>query len=273
MPQYMLKDAEPRQRLAALEALLDPWTIRLLEALGIGEGWRCLEIGAGGGSIADWLTHRVGPQGYVLATDLDPRYLEELAAPNLEVRRHDIAAEELPEGAFDLVHARAVLEHVDAREAALDRMVAALKPGGWLLVESGDYISWTPITIEPAERAALFTKASAAALNYLPMDIFYGRRLVEDLRARGLAEVEADGWVFVLRGGSPATQIWRAIWTAYQERFVEEGVLTAEEFTGLIALHDDPEFAWFGPICLAAWGRRQANSTANLIKEPFEYSS
>jgi SAM-dependent methyltransferase len=261
MAVYMLKDAEPRQRLAALENVLDPGTIRLLEALGTGEGWRCLEVGGGGGSIAAWLARRVGPSGYVLATDLDPRYLEVLAAPNLEVHRHEIATDELPEGAFDLVHARAVLEHVAEREAALDRMVAALKPGGWLLVESGDYVSWTPITTEPADCAAFFTKASVAALQFLPLDLFYGRRLVEGLRARGLSEVEADGRVFVVRGGSPTAQIWRGIWTAYQERLVDEGVLTAEELARLIALHDDPEFTWLSPIVLAAWGRREAIAT------------
>jgi SAM-dependent methyltransferase len=273
MTQYMLMNAEPRNRLAAIEALLDPGSVRLMESLETGQGWRCLEVGAGAGSIAAWLAHRVGPHGYVLATDLDPRYLEELAVPNLEVRRHDIATDELPEGAFDLVHARLVLEHLSERETALDRMIAALKPGGWLLVESGDYISWTPLTTEPAERAALFTKASLAALQYLPFDILYGRRVVGDLRARGLTEVAADGRVFVIRGGSPDALPWRAVWTTYEERLVNEGVLAAEEIAGLIALHDDPEFMWLSPIVLAAWGRRQAITTANPCKEPFGYSS
>jgi hypothetical protein len=262
----MLQNAEPRQRLAALEALLDPGTIRHLDALGTGEGWRCLEVGAGGGSIAAWLARRVGPDGYVLATDLDLRYLEALAAPNLGVRRHDIAADELSEGAFDLVHARTVLEHVAGRETALDRMAAALRPGGWLVAESTDIISWTPITTEPAGRAAFFARASAAAWQYLPLDCFYGRRLVEDLRARGLTEVEAEGRVFAIRGGSPSARIFSAIWTAHKERIVDEGVLTAGEIARFIALHDEPEFAWMSPICVAAWGRRRENSSTNLGK-------
>ena len=117
-------------------------------------------MGAGAGSIAAWLCQRVGATGHVLATDLDTRFLDALDAPTLEVRRHDITTDALPEGAFDLIHIRAVLEHLPppARAAALGRMVAALKPGGWLLAESGDYVSWTPATALPAERAACFVR-------------------------------------------------------------------------------------------------------------------
>jgi len=54
---------------------------------------------------------------------------------------HNIVADELERDAFDLVHTRAVLVHLAERDIALDRLVAALKPGGWLLVEETDSIS------------------------------------------------------------------------------------------------------------------------------------
>ena len=50
-----------RQRLASIEAQYDPITIRSLERCDIAGGWQCLEVGAGGGSIATWLCERVGP--------------------------------------------------------------------------------------------------------------------------------------------------------------------------------------------------------------------
>src|SRR5258708_22948748 len=93
-----------RRRLALLEAELDPGTIQQLAARGVGPGWHCLEIGAGGGSIASWLTQRVGPTGHVLATDINTRFLDALDLPNLEVRLHNIVTDELPVNSFDLVH-------------------------------------------------------------------------------------------------------------------------------------------------------------------------
>src|ERR1700741_5051029 len=118
-----------RERLAAIESGLDPFSIECLRNIGVGEGWRCLEIGAGGGSIAEWLCRQVGASGRGLATDLQTKFLQAIEASNLEVRRHDITTEELESGAFDLVFARKVLEHLADPGSALRRMYAAARPG------------------------------------------------------------------------------------------------------------------------------------------------
>jgi 2-polyprenyl-3-methyl-5-hydroxy-6-metoxy-1,4-benzoquinol methylase len=89
---------QERRRLDALETIWDPWTIRNLNGIGVSEGWRCAEIGAGGGSIARWLAAHVGSTGHVLATDLDTRLLEAIDASNVETRLHDITTEDLEPG-------------------------------------------------------------------------------------------------------------------------------------------------------------------------------
>jgi ubiquinone/menaquinone biosynthesis C-methylase UbiE len=63
-------------RLRSLEDWLDPGTIRHLRARGAGAGWRCLEVGAGAGSVARWLSAAVGSGGDVLAIRAcqDPRF-------------------------------------------------------------------------------------------------------------------------------------------------------------------------------------------------------
>ncbi len=58
-------------RLRLLERLFDPTTTRHLEMIGVSKGWKCLEVGAGAGSVAQWLSMRVGPAGKILATDID----------------------------------------------------------------------------------------------------------------------------------------------------------------------------------------------------------
>ena len=57
MSTYLFDNAgeQAGQRFSSLETLYDPWTIRHLEATGIGAGWHCWEVGGGGGSIAAWL--------------------------------------------------------------------------------------------------------------------------------------------------------------------------------------------------------------------------
>ena len=104
---------EAGERFDALAALYDPVTIRHFHTLGVGDGWRCLEVGAGGGSVVRHLADRVGTSGRVLATDIEPRFLEPLRdLANVDVARHDVAVDPLPEAEFDLIHARLVLVHV-----------------------------------------------------------------------------------------------------------------------------------------------------------------
>lgn len=106
-----------RRRLGLLEAEFDEGTRYHLLARGVSNGWACLEVGAGNGSVAEWLSERVGPAGRVTATDLDTRFLEALSRPNLEVSQHDIVADPLPETTFDLIHCRLLLMHLPQVES------------------------------------------------------------------------------------------------------------------------------------------------------------
>lgn len=247
-----------RQRLAAIEDWMDPGTIRHLEALGVGPGWRCLEVGAGGGSIAAWLARRVGLAGYVLATDLDTRFIDVLDAPNLESRRHDIDADPLPEGAFDLVHVRLVLAHLSARGEALRRMVAALRPGGWLLAEEMDFVSAVPDATSDPATTALVARAVAAHHRVLAghcFDPFYGRSVASDLQAHGLVEIGTEGRLTNWRGGSPAAAAWRLTFVQLREELLADGDITLGEHAALLARFDDPGFAFMSQVILAAWGQ------------------
>ena len=94
-------------------------------------GWRCLEVGAGAGSIVRWLSDAVGPTGQVLATDIDTRLLEGVVATNVEIRVHDLLADRWDLAGFDLVHVRAVLHHLPGRQArVIARLISTLHPGG-----------------------------------------------------------------------------------------------------------------------------------------------
>src|SRR5262245_25255929 len=125
------------ERLRLVEAFGDATTMRPIDQIGVLPGWRCLEVGAGRGSIARILAERVGPNGRVIATDINPRFLDSLKASNVEVRQHDILTDRL-DGPYDFVHSRYLLEHLSNPAKALTHMVGALRPGGVLLAEATD---------------------------------------------------------------------------------------------------------------------------------------
>ena len=257
---YTLDNAgkEASARFDALAAMYDPVTIRHLEERGVSSGWHCLEVGGGGGSIAAWLAARVGSAGHVVVTDIDPRFIESLQVPNLEVRRHDIVNDPLPEGTFDLVHSRLVLLHLPEREKALARMVAALKPGGWLVDEEFDASSMPPNpAVNPGEVLLKTLIASRRVMQDRGADDrVFARRLFSRLRAHGLVDVAAEAGIFMWHSGSPGASLLRANFEQLRSNMIDAGYITEEEFNQDIARLDDPGFMMPSPIMWTAWGRR-----------------
>jgi SAM-dependent methyltransferase len=266
MSQYLFDNAAPQaaQRFESLRSLYDPITTCHLETVGVREGWRCLEVGGGGGSIAAWLARRVGERGHVLVTDIDPRYLAPLEAPglpSLTIQRHDVERDSLPTAAFDLIHARLVLSLLPTAEEALRKLVRALAPGGWLLIEDfdHDFLDRTFPTADPAD-AALFQKVAAAqaqllALHGSPPE--WGRGLYQRLRAEGLEDVEMEGQVAVWSGGTAGGRLLRANYEQIRGEAVERRLITERELEEVLALLDDPRFAFSSMIFFSAWGRCQ----------------
>jgi SAM-dependent methyltransferase len=227
-----------RRRLGFLEAAHDPGSIRRASALGVRAGMRCLEAGAGGGSFARWLASRGCD---VVAADMDTRLLE--GFDELDLWQMDLARDELPRDAFDFIHTRLVLIHIPERDLVLRRLVAALRPGGLLLVEEDD--------IHPvlALASGAYGEAWIAFYAYMQeagVDAEWARDLPARLGSLGLADVgaEIEGQIFT--GGSPAARMWAMTWLQ---------ALPSETAEGRAALEDAS--AWFfGPAKVAAWGRR-----------------
>ena len=84
------------ERLQLLEAHVDPLSIMAIEAAGIEPGYRCLEIGAGAGSIARWLVNQTGDASLVFAIDLDTRLLAPLVDLGITVLQHDFSTGRIP---------------------------------------------------------------------------------------------------------------------------------------------------------------------------------
>jgi SAM-dependent methyltransferase len=258
-----------RKRLSALEAWLDPGTIRHLEACGVGQGWQCLEVAAGGGSIAAWLCQRVGSGGQVVATDINPRFLERLDLPNLDVRRHHLLHDALPENTFDLVHARLILGHLPTGNQVVQHLLAALKPGGWILLEEMDFVSLTP-TCSEERIVSLFEKLLAAhhqVLRSRGFDPFYGRHVFGHLRSHGLSELGTQGRASVCCGGSAEAIALRLSYEHIRKELLVPGDVTPQELDQVLALLDDPGFIFVSQLIMAVWGRRPICSPSHQETE------
>jgi 2-polyprenyl-3-methyl-5-hydroxy-6-metoxy-1,4-benzoquinol methylase len=252
---------QERDRLGALEALFDSSSRRLLAALDLQEGMRCLEVGCGAGGIALWLAGQVGCSGHVLATDLDTRFIDGQGRANLDVLTHDVVTDRLADDAFDLIHARAVLEHIPARDDVLRAMVAALKPGGRLLLEDVDfgvptasalahYFSPGPGTA-PVERIYL---AVAALFGAVGADASYGRRLPTALVDAGLLNVGAEVHAPVVTGG---TETWtRGTVEQLADRLIGTGLTSAADIELFFAMTAHPSTHYLPPLMVSAWGQR-----------------
>ena len=222
--QYILSqtaDASERERLSLLERIADPLSRRQLAALGIKPGWRCLEVGAGQGSIVRWLAEQVGSQGRVVATDINPRFLTAMQLPNVEVRQHDIRTDPLEADLYDLAHCRSVLAHMPDPQLVVGRMVEALRSGGWLLIEEPDLSSERAVDVTHPlaesfnrQRQEISDRVARAKL----VDPYLGCRVRSLLENAGLTEIENEGVSRIAQGGEAEARLSCMTLQAFVER-------------------------------------------------------
>src|SRR4051812_44837037 len=243
-----------RDRLDSLTGLYDARTLELCECLGAGPGWECLDAGAGTGSLAAALAERVG---HVTALDADTRFLDPLASERIAVVRADLTTDPLP-GRFDLVHARLVLEHLPARYAVLNSLAAAVRPGGWLLIEDFDWATATVVD-PPSEIHERIAGACLKLFSAHAYDPFYGRRLPRRLAAAGLGEIGTHAESAQVRAdrerGLPQ---WELLVDQLAPGLLAHGLVDAAELARFHALCHDGETICFAPLMVSAWGRRPA---------------
>ena len=260
---YLLdnQQAEAGQRFGALSRLFNPTTFRHLRALGTAPGWRVWEVGAGSPSVPAHLAALVGRQGRVLATDIDTSWLGE-GESTYQVRRHDVGSESPPEGPFDLVHARLVLVHLTRREQALASMVAALRPGGWLLVEEADPALQPlvcPDEYGPAQELANKVKHGfRELLAERGVDLAYGRTLPRRLRAAGLLDVGSDAYFPM--GGPDCTELERATVEQVRPALVAAGIATDADLERHLHNVTEGSLDLATSPLISAWGRKPVSA-------------
>jgi SAM-dependent methyltransferase len=184
---------------------------------------------------------------------LDTRFIDPLASDSIEVRRVDIRSDELPQAEFDLLHARLVLEHLSGRTEILQRLAAALRPGGWIVIEDYD---WSCFGFEGDDpEIARVTDAILGFMQQAGFERDYGRRVVTEIADAGFTEVRGEGRMRIIDSTSPGFDFFRLSFESLKGAVVDAGMLSAEDAEAASARFGEDMRVWT-PLMMAGIGRK-----------------
>ena len=248
--------------LHALAELLDPLTRQRITALGALADARCLEVGAGSGSIAIWLADRVGYRGEVVATDLKPDLIP--AHPRLTVVGYDLTAPgpwpAALAGPFDLIHARLTLAHLPNRRAVCHELATRLAPDGVLLIEDWAALATDVVVTAPSAAAAhlyeRYQRLAAEVFDAGGTDRTWARRIHAVLRDEGLVDVTTVVHAGYWTAGSPGLRMVAAVNQQLRPQLRMRG-MTDGQLDRLLRVLADPGLVVHGHPLYATSGRRR----------------
>jgi SAM-dependent methyltransferase len=195
-------------------------------------GMRVLDVGCGVGAIAAGIARAVGPSGSVRGIDRDEPLLaiarrDHQGVVNLSFELCDVLALE-PSRVFDVVTASRTLQWVADVPQALERMHAAARPGGFVVVL--DYVheenSWDP---HPPDAFGGFYRAFLEWRAANGWDNRLGGRLESLFASAGLRDIRSYDADEVAERDAPgfehATEIWSTVVRGLGRQLVDAGYI------------------------------------------------
>ena len=248
--------------LGCLSAILDQCTMELLAPL-VPLRARCLELGAGNGSVARWLGDAVGRHGRVVATDINPEHMQPDVAchPRIEVLQYDVRTDPLPTGPFDLVHARLLFAHLGGRDELLPTLYEVLAPGGVLVIEewggAGPGVVLASPWPETAELFQRYQRALIAVFAAAGNDPTWSARVHRVMAEAGLGDVRTTVRARSWSGGTAGCQLPIEVSGQVRELLIEQG-LDPEDLDVLRAQLTDPRVVVLGNLTWSIVGHKSA---------------
>lgn len=195
--------------------------------VGITEGWRVIDAGAGPGYATADLAEIVGPTGAVLGIERSARFLEAArerlarrGLTNVELREGDLMELSLGNLGYDASWCRWVASFVSSPKKLVANIAGALRPGGIAIFhEYSDYLTFRFMPIRPAlERFEIEVSDSWIASGGEPN---VARQLPELLHGAGLRVLEIIPRVRTI---SPRDYTWQ-----WPKSFIEINVARLQE--------------------------------------------
>ena len=224
------------ERLHIQGAAMAPDTERMLELIGVREGWCCLDIGCGPGGITELLSRRVGSTGRVVGLDMNAGFLNHARATapsNVEFVLANAYGSNLPAGTFDLVHMRFVASTSGAPERLLQEAKRLTRRGGTVALQETDIATLNCYPSHPS-----WDKLKAAmlgAFSGVGADVELARRLYFVVRQAGLTDVQFRPFLVGVRSMDPMVDYLPSTIQSVRTTVLKLGLLSKLEFPIVLA--------------------------------------
>ena len=202
-------------RLGLQHRVWRPTVLECWRRAGIGTASRVLDVGAGPGYAAADLAEIVGPEGQIVAVERSRRFVEAGRAmlaqhgfDNVRYHELDLMADPLPAGGFDASWCRWVACFVSSPALLLDKIAAAIRPGGVAIFH--EYIQYDSLRISTVgQRMQEFVRQVEQGWRAAGGEPNIAPAVVALLQERGFSIRDAIPRVFCVRPGDAMWQ-WPA---------------------------------------------------------------
>jgi ubiquinone/menaquinone biosynthesis C-methylase UbiE len=253
------------ERLRLQARVWEPAGERMLDAIRVAPGWRCVDLGSGPVGIVKALSHRVGPTGHVTATDIDAKHIETLrdyaasnGLTNVSVVRDDAYNSRLQPSSFDFVHVRYVFSPVGRAAHLLSSLISLCRGGGIVAAEETIASTWAcyPTSQPWNDLRDLIIRAFLARGG----DFDSGKLLYSMFRNAGLKEIGIRAEVLCPLPDDPYRRIPLMFATALRSFMLERQLISAPELDRLVAACEpiaaDPNRFHMTFTTAQVWGRK-----------------
>src|SRR5213075_603430 len=184
----------------------------------------------------------------IVAIDLDLSLVNDARAPGVEFRQGDIVTGPVDPGRFDFVTARALLHHVSNAEAAINNLVASLRPGGIIMLVEPDFL---PVSVAEPMGIRTFWNGWLAWSRERGIDYHIGRTLAPRVTSLGLTKIDGTAETAIYNGGSLWAEYWIETVTELRGDLISSGNLDEALIDRFLACCSDSNW-WTQTIAFTA---------------------
>jgi SAM-dependent methyltransferase len=247
--------------------MLAPATKRVFHAVGLGPGWRCLDVGCGPGAVMQLMGELAGPSGEVTGIDRDAtsgrEAIERLQATGTSRYRFIEAdmesTDEIGGELFDLTFARLALLYARDPVALLRKMYRWTKPGDYIAVQ--DYYVRTLNLYPKLEAAFELVRVINETHEREGWDMEFALKLPILFAEAGIGAPDGTDMNIAMTALEPFALMYPMLCRSILPKAIKLGVTTDARMQTVFreveqALLDGRQYSALWPLMIGLWKRK-----------------